>query len=283
MSPVKRGATRQGNVQASANYRAPALEKGLDIIELLTQERDGLAQNDIAQRLGRSVAEIYRMLDCLTQRDYLARDPESGAYRLTIKLFELSHRHPPTEHLLRAAVPAMERYAAHSGQSVHLSTHGDGRLLVLARVEGPQPMGFAVRLGTTYAFRAERTSALVLAAFEPPHRGRALQELLLRSVHGAQRREALRRRLEAIRRRGYDARRSGMIPAIRDISFPIFDRYEAVAALTSPFLAARDAKCSFAEAVGRLGAGAREIATTLGGERWLRAGAASRGASAAPR
>lgn len=273
MGSVKHGSNRRRITPQSGTYRAPALEKGLDIIELLAEERDGLAQNDIAQRLGRSVAEIYRMLNCLTQRDYLARDPDSGAYRLTLKLFELSHRHPPTEHLLRAALPAMERYAAQTGQSAHLSVHDDGKLLVLARVVSPEPMGFAVRLGTTYAFRAARISARVLGAFDRPHRGHPLRELLMQSVSGARRREALRRRLDAIRRRGYDARPSETIPGIRDISFPLFDRYEAVAALTSPYLAVKGGRCSFAEAIGRLGKAAREVTIALGGERWLGASA----------
>jgi DNA-binding IclR family transcriptional regulator len=37
---------------------APALDKGLDIIELLSRQQQGLTRPEIAQRLGRSVSEI---------------------------------------------------------------------------------------------------------------------------------------------------------------------------------------------------------------------------------
>ena len=43
-------------------YAAPALEKGLDILEMLCRSEQPLSQTQIAQELGRSVGEIYRML-----------------------------------------------------------------------------------------------------------------------------------------------------------------------------------------------------------------------------
>ena len=45
------------------NYSAPALEKGLDIIELLSDTKSGLSQAEIAKKLNRTVNEIYRMLN----------------------------------------------------------------------------------------------------------------------------------------------------------------------------------------------------------------------------
>lgn len=41
-------------------YRAPALEKGLDILELLAQRVEGLSQAEIAKELGRSPNETDR-------------------------------------------------------------------------------------------------------------------------------------------------------------------------------------------------------------------------------
>ena len=49
-------------------YRAPALDKGLDILELLAAVESGLTQAEIAKRLDRSPNELYRMLDRLQRR-----------------------------------------------------------------------------------------------------------------------------------------------------------------------------------------------------------------------
>ena len=52
----------------SDRYRAPALDKGLDILELLSATDAGLTQAEIAKSLERSPNEIYRMLDRLVRR-----------------------------------------------------------------------------------------------------------------------------------------------------------------------------------------------------------------------
>ena len=49
-------------------YKAPALAKGLDILELLASANDGLTQVEIGKLLGRTTSEIFRMLVVLILR-----------------------------------------------------------------------------------------------------------------------------------------------------------------------------------------------------------------------
>ena len=81
-------------------YRAPALDKGLDILELLAETDEGLSQAEIAKALDRTPNEIYRMLDRLVRRDYVRRTT-GDRYEITLKLFELAHRHSPTRRLVQ--------------------------------------------------------------------------------------------------------------------------------------------------------------------------------------
>src|SRR3546814_1951398 len=59
---------------ARTTYSAPALEKGLEIIELLAAERRPMSTRAIAERLGRSKGEIFRVVFVLVERGYLRRD-----------------------------------------------------------------------------------------------------------------------------------------------------------------------------------------------------------------
>ena len=102
-----------GRGGAAAAYSAPALEKGLDILELLADSAPGLTQNQIAARLGRSAGELFRMLEVLERRGYLGRSPSDGSYSLTLKLFELAHRQPPVKRLLARRAAADARAGAH--------------------------------------------------------------------------------------------------------------------------------------------------------------------------
>ena len=62
---------RQGNSRR-IRYAAPALEKGLDILELLASVSEALTHSEIARRLGRTINEVFRMLVCLEERGYIS-------------------------------------------------------------------------------------------------------------------------------------------------------------------------------------------------------------------
>ena len=75
-------------------YTAPALEKGLDILELFAREAGGMIKSEVARRLNRTTSEVFRMLICLQRRGYISQGPDER-YRLTLRLFELAQQHPP--------------------------------------------------------------------------------------------------------------------------------------------------------------------------------------------
>lgn len=254
--------------RTTTRYTAPALEKGLDALELLASLPHALSLQEIAQRLGRSPAELYRMLDVLVQRGYLARLPDA-AYGLTLRLFELAHRHPPVGRLLDVAVPHMQELARLTGQSNHLAVHHDARLVVLARAEPPEPMSCLVRQGAHFAFHDDRVSARVITAFHAGAQRRRHLGELLGEQRSATRRRALETRLEAIRTRGYDEGPSDTVGGVTDICFPVFDQLGVVAALNVVYLKQRDARATVPQARRALMETTRAISRSLG---WAPAG-----------
>jgi DNA-binding IclR family transcriptional regulator len=57
-------------------YRAPALEKGLDILELLARNGAPMTTSQMAVTLGRSVSELFRMVLALEFRGYIESSPD---------------------------------------------------------------------------------------------------------------------------------------------------------------------------------------------------------------
>jgi DNA-binding IclR family transcriptional regulator len=74
----------------TARYSAPALEKGLDILELLAADPAALTRTEIAHRLRRTIGEVFRMLVCLDERGYICKVGTDERYQLTLKFFELA-------------------------------------------------------------------------------------------------------------------------------------------------------------------------------------------------
>jgi IclR helix-turn-helix domain len=49
---------RRGKTKVASRYPTPALEKGLDILELFAREPAGLTKSDVARRLGTSPVNL---------------------------------------------------------------------------------------------------------------------------------------------------------------------------------------------------------------------------------
>ncbi|WP_243695295.1 IclR family transcriptional regulator [Agromyces protaetiae] len=141
----------------------PALDKALDILELLADRAGGLSQQEIARETGRSPSQLYRVLVTLERRGYLVRDPQSGLTTLGTKLFDLAHRREPLRGLLAAAEPVLQELAETLRQSCNLGVADGDRVRIVAQAESPAEFGFRVRVGAL--FPAETPSGRVLSAY----------------------------------------------------------------------------------------------------------------------
>jgi DNA-binding IclR family transcriptional regulator len=220
----------------SQRYGAPALEKGLDLIEILAEETGAFTQKELAERAGRSVSEIFRMLGVLERRGYLVRDRLTGRYTLTLKLFVLGNRHQSTRRLQAAALPVMQDLAEAIGQSCHLVVATENRMTVVAQAEPRGPMVFTVKQGADFPLSAHRVSARVLAAFAATARQDEMLQAMIVEDRTPES-SALRKRLNGIAKEGYDMVPSETIGGVIDLAFPVFDQDGyAKASLVVPLL-----------------------------------------------
>lgn len=247
----------------TAKYTAPALEKGLDILEHLSRSEMGLTQAEIARVLGRSVSEIFRMLVVLQERGYIAFDAGSDRYVLTSLMFEIAHRTPLIRRLTTAAAPLMRALAQQINQSVHLAILAEDSVLIAGQVDPPARHVMSVRLGTRVdVWRA--SSGRVMMAFQTKE---ALDEMLLRAPLPQNMDEnKLHADLAAIRARGHEIVDSFMIKGVVNISAPIIDHTGyAMAALTVPHIERFGETVSFSDCcVATIGCAAR-LTQSLGG------------------
>ena len=247
-------------------YRAPALDKGLDILELLASIDGGLTQAEIAKALRRGASEIYRMLDRLVHRGYVARN-DSERFELTLKLFGLAHLHRPIRRLVAQAMPVMRDLAAGIQQANHLAVYDRSRVIVIAQIDAPSYWGIAIRVGATVglfntgsghillAFRSAEERALMIAEHESPS-------------DETEAPDDLEDRLAQIRQRGYEVMPSQQTAGVYNLSAPIVgaDGY-ALAALTCPYIAplGRPKAPDITEAIARIVTAAKELSRTIGG------------------
>src|SRR3546814_9006861 len=101
----------------ATTYAAPALEKGLDILELLSSVSRPMGLSDISHAVERSKNEIFRMLHVLEKRHYIERAQGNDLYTLTNRLFLLGMKRPPLTGLLDIALPMLDRMSTRPNSS----------------------------------------------------------------------------------------------------------------------------------------------------------------------
>jgi DNA-binding IclR family transcriptional regulator len=216
-------------------YRAPALDKGLEILELLSGIDGGLTQAEIAKRLGRTANELYRMLDRLVRRGYVSRI-DGDRYSLTLKLFGMAQLHAPVRRLVSYATPLMRDLAEATLQANQLVVFDRGAAVVIAQQEAPGYWGISIRVGSRISLYDTGSGHVLLAFRSPVER----QMMIREESRGGEARDIgaeFLGRLDQVRDRGYEMMSSLQTAGVYNLSAPVLGPDgRAIAALTVPYI-----------------------------------------------
>ncbi|WJM25307.1 IclR family transcriptional regulator [Novosphingobium resinovorum] len=244
-------------------YSAPALEKGIQILELFAAEPRGLTISEIAQKLGRSISEVFRIIIVMERLGWLAKDPVNDRYTVTYRVLDVAFRATPAQTLSNVAAPVMYELSSATNQSCHLVVETGGRATVIHRQENMGPVGFGIRLGTVVDLVTSCSGHVLLAFAAQDRRAKVICSLGIALDFQTR----LEQRLDAVRLQGYEMQPSARTAGVTDISFPVFGFDGHVcAALTVPFLVTIDGsqKTGLEETREVLGRAALDISAGLG-------------------
>ncbi|MGS2722303.1 IclR family transcriptional regulator [Porticoccus sp. GXU_MW_L64] len=245
-------------------YKTPALDKGLDILELLCQEKTPMAMNDIANSLGRTRSEIFRMVSTLEQRGYIYRREESDRFMLTIKLFEMGINHPPNRSLQEVALPLMRQLSTTTDQCCYLAVAQFEHIITIANMEAPGYLGFSVRMGHQEQIVPTAAGHVMFAYLPEDVQGEWLERF--KSFEDDDfNSDVYKRRAKKIRATGYEIRPNNKIAGVTDICAPILDPFgdRAIASLVIPFIKHLTLESEKEVATARLVETATQISDTL--------------------
>lgn len=211
-------------------YNAPALEKGLDILELLADSIEPMSKKAIAEMTGRSVGEIFRVLSVLVRRGYVSYCEDTGEYAFSMKMFSVANQYPPQSLLLDIAKPLMKELSEQVNQSCHIAMYDNLNLVVVAREESPYKMGFSLKVGAKLDV-CSSGSGIVLLSFSPE------QELILEQSRATES-EILKALSQTsnTKKQGYFIGQSPQISGITNISAPIYLGSKLMAVMTVPYV-----------------------------------------------
>ncbi|MDC0862014.1 IclR family transcriptional regulator [Alphaproteobacteria bacterium] len=232
----------------SKNYNAPALDKGLDILELLSNSNGGLTQAEIATQLNKSVNEIYRMISTLRNREYVEFNEKTDIYNLSYKILNMAAKFEPVKTLTSRAIPLMKEITIKTNQSIHLAIFTRGKILLIAQEDSPSSFNYHMSVGANID-ALETSSGRVLLTFQTEEeRNRMLDRrkfyIKLDKNHNLKssnlkkiENKFSKRTMQKIFKDRFEVVKSLQIKGVTNITVPILDNTNnAVAALTIPFV-----------------------------------------------
>ena len=114
---------------------ATAVERALNILEAAAQRRDGLTNAEISRKLGIPKSSASYILRTLEKRSYLRREPETGRYRLGLKILSLGGDAQANLDIADVAVSFMRILSEKIRMTVHLAVLDQGEAVYIEKVE----------------------------------------------------------------------------------------------------------------------------------------------------
>ncbi|CPR18651.1 IclR family transcriptional regulator [Brenneria goodwinii] len=202
---------------------------------LAEQQQKGGRVTHIAAATGLKPATTHRLIQSLVQEGIVEQDTGSKRYRLGIEFFALAAKAGNVHGLRNLCRPVLLRLGARLNDAVFLLVRSGYDAICLDRNEGPYPIRtFTGDIGGRVALGVGQGPMAILAFLPEAVQEDILQYNLPRlRDFGVYDEVYLRSEIAHIRREGYCARSSGLLPGMAGVAVPIFDREgNAVAALS---------------------------------------------------
>ena len=208
----------------------PALDRTLDILELLSETADGLTLSELSSQLGFPKNAVFRITQTLLARGYLSRDPKSMAFQLSGQWLGLATPRWGGMSLPTLARPAMTALRDQTGETVQLGVLNGLQGTIIEQVEGTEPLRIVVDLGLRFPLHNNAPGKLLLAHLPDEQREEVLSQIKLtaNTPRTITTKTAMRREWERIVNDGYSVDHAEADEGIHCIAAPISSEFDGV-------------------------------------------------------
>jgi DNA-binding IclR family transcriptional regulator len=227
---------RKGRGALSEPIRA--VERALDVLVCFSSRTPELTMTQIADQIGVHKSTVHRLLATLEKRRFVQRDAATGAYRLGIRLLQMTYLTLEHNDLRRLTTPFIRRLCEQHHENIDVSVLDDTDVVFVNHLEGPQRVKVAATTGQRLPAFATASGRAILAYLP----AETVQRILARGMprytqYTPLAPEAVQEDLQLIRERGFAFSEQEYEDGINAVAAPILDEYEkpfAAVAIVGP-------------------------------------------------
>jgi DNA-binding IclR family transcriptional regulator len=205
-----------------------AVQRAFSVLDALAEADTELGTNEIARRTGINASSVSRLLATLVAGGLVEHVPDSGRYRLGLRLLQLGNVVLARLDLRQIARPHLQALVESTRETATLSAPGELDAVTVDFVQSPSSVQGVARLGRPSVGHATATGKVLLAF---GHQTLPTGQLKAYTGSTITQRAALGAELDAVRKRGYAYNFGEREDDLHAIAAPVFGSRAELAAI----------------------------------------------------
>ena len=212
---------------ATSEQQAPALQRGLAILEFLSEHHEGCTAAELSQALEVSGASVFRLTNVLVDLGYLYRDEKSRRFTLTRKFLLLGTPQLAQRTLSECAIEALRQVRFETEETTQLCCLVDRETVVIEQLASLHAFKYFVDLGARCPAYCCAPGKAILANLPEDECSKIVEGFKFEKFteNTIVNRRGLRAELKEIRERGYALDRGENFVGINCVGVPVLDRH----------------------------------------------------------
>ncbi len=199
MTRMPRPAARQ------SPYRVQVLDRALAALEILANRDGECSLVDLCTEMKLHKSTVHRLAMVLEQHRLVHKNPDTGRYRLGLRLFEFGSKAIAALDLRGRARPYLDRLQRQFGETVFFCILDDGQVFYVEKIESQQSVRTACTVGSRAPAYCTAVGKAMLAELAESEVNDVVRRWGLKAVtaNTITTATALKAELKAVRSRGY--------------------------------------------------------------------------------
>ncbi len=186
-------------------YRVQVLDRALAALAILADRSSECSLAELCIELKLHKSTVHRLMMVLEQHRLVVKNPDTGRYRLGLKLFELGSKAIEGLDLRAGARPYLDRLQNEFSETVFFCILDDGQVFYMEKVESQQSVRTACTVGSRAPAYCTAVGKAMLAELTEKEVDNVIRRWGLKAItkNTIRTAAALRTELKAVRSRGY--------------------------------------------------------------------------------
>jgi len=211
-----------------------AVRRAIAVLKAFSDETPDMGVTEVSRKVALHKSTVYRLLSAFEDEGLIARNPESGKYRLGPELIVLGEQVLRHTEVHRVALPFLRELAEKTGETIDLEVLSGGNVVTIEEIAGKHVVAATGAIGMPWAAHATSNGKVLLAHQSAEKQrqilSRTLRRFTTRTLTDA---KAVARELQKVREQGYALSFGELEEHLVAIGMPIRGRSgDAVAAVS---------------------------------------------------